>query len=451
MSLFIAYLLKLATCLAIGYLFYFLLLRHMTYYQWNRYYLALFPVAALVIPLLPLSLPQPLQPANVSFVVGNALPDAQYAGAQAAATAVAGFSWVNVTAWVLIAGMVLLLLRFAVRLYSLYRTRQTAKLVHNGDIRLYHIDGCTAPFSFYNSIYLDTSHYNETELDKIVIHEAIHVSQRHTVDTLFAEALCIIQWFNPFAWMMKTAIRENLEFIADDAVLQHGANRTGYQYLLLKVSGAVPHSLANNLLFPSLKKRIHMMNRERTKRSHLWKFMCLVPLGCVLLVAFSGPAHIQQSSESNGGFTLEKLVYYTNDVTVSGIVKNDRANSFLKAGKPLSLQLLKDEKTRLSSLLAKNGYSDLDNQSISFIMDSSAASPNFHVLVCIKINKPHKQTYTPDELSRIKTDTTGLHQKPTDPNDVVYLVSSNISFDKRVGSIVQLDEGEPLKSIPVHQ
>jgi beta-lactamase regulating signal transducer with metallopeptidase domain len=105
---------------------------------------------------------------------------------------------------------------------------------------------------------------------------------------LVSEILCIIQWFNPFVWLMKHAIKQNLEFIADDSVLQKGISRKGYQYLLLKVSGAVPYSLANNLLFPSLKKRIHMMNRAKRGRSTCLKFMCIVPLGCLLLVAFSG-------------------------------------------------------------------------------------------------------------------------------------------------------------------
>jgi hypothetical protein len=47
MQLLIAYLLKLAFCLALGYLFYFLLLRRMTWYNWNRYFLLFFPLTGI--------------------------------------------------------------------------------------------------------------------------------------------------------------------------------------------------------------------------------------------------------------------------------------------------------------------------------------------------------------------------------------------------------------------
>jgi hypothetical protein len=94
--------------------------------------------------------------------------------------------------------------------------------VSNGDVRLYHLEGCTAPFSFYNSICLDTNHYEQAELEKIIEHELVHIEQQHTLDMMVSEILCIVQWFNPFVWLMKHAIKQNLEFIADDSVLQKG-------------------------------------------------------------------------------------------------------------------------------------------------------------------------------------------------------------------------------------
>lgn len=443
MQLLFAYLLKLSLCLSIGYLFYFVLLRHMTYYNWNRYFLLLFPVAAVLIPLLPVSLPQQLRASNVSFFVADTFPSGQTGGnAAEAAPVITAINWIAIVAWVMIAGMIFFLLRFAIRLYSLYRARTAGRLMHNGDIKLYHIEGCTAPFSFYNSIYLDTRHYDETELEKIITHEAVHISQRHTMDTMLAEALCIIQWFNPFAWLLKTAIRQNLEFIADDAVLQRGASRTNYQYLLLKVSGAhVPHALATNLLFPSLKKRIQMMNRERTKRFHLWKFICLVPVGCLLLVAFSGPAKMNHTSDADD-FNLSKLVIYTNDMNVSMIVKNNQDNSFLQTGKPLSLASIKKEKSRLKNLLAENGYSDIDNQAISFVMDS-LTSKNFSVAVLIKIDKPHK--YTPGN-TKTQSDTSLTYHPKRDPGDVTYIVASGLSVDPRLKTVAADSEPSPNSS-----
>lgn len=64
-----------------------------------------------------------------------------------------------------------------------------------------------------------------------------HVRQRHTIDLAIGEMICVINWFNPFASLTRNAVRQNLEFIADQNVLTKGCDRTAYQYLLLKVIG----------------------------------------------------------------------------------------------------------------------------------------------------------------------------------------------------------------------
>ena len=38
---------------------------------------------------------------------------------------------------------------------------------------------------------------------------------------------------NPFAWLMKTEIRLNLEYLADHKVMESGTNKKAYQYHLL--------------------------------------------------------------------------------------------------------------------------------------------------------------------------------------------------------------------------
>ena len=114
----------------------------------------------------------------------------------------------------------------------------------------------------------------------------MHIRQRHTIDILVAEFICIGNWYNPFAWAIRHAIRQNLEFIADQKVLDNGIDRKGYQYHLLKVAGHPAYALANNFNFSSLKKRIIMMNKVRSTRLHLLKFAFILPLVAVLLVAF---------------------------------------------------------------------------------------------------------------------------------------------------------------------
>jgi len=126
----------------------------------------------------------------------------------------------------------------------------------------------------------------EKEWSAIILHEYVHIRQRHTLDILLAELCCALNWYNPFAWLIRHAIRQNLEFIADSKVLEKGLDKKGYQYHLLKVIGEPRYRLANNFNFSSLKKRIIMMNKIRSARLHLVKFLFLLPLFAVLLVAF---------------------------------------------------------------------------------------------------------------------------------------------------------------------
>ncbi|HVZ26210.1 MAG TPA: M56 family metallopeptidase, partial [Sediminibacterium sp.] len=277
------------------------------------------------------------------------------------------------------------------RLYSLYRTRQLAKHLVGNEIRLYHLPGGTAPFSFGNSIYLDTQLYNDQELEKIIEHELVHVQQQHTADMLLGEILCILQWYNPFAWMLKNAIRENLEFVADDGVLQKGIGRKHYQYLLLKLTGAISHMPVNNLLYPSLKKRIEMMNRDRSNQKQLFRFLFAIPLLFILVAAFSSRDQIITPVPVPGMHTGERfhvgqVLYTVNDARIAALVQQTQDESFLKTGGLLSLALMQQEKNRLANLLEQNGYDPAtSNRAIRFVMDSAAASQEFSVQVTIHL------------------------------------------------------------------
>lgn len=73
-------------------------------------------------------------------------------------------------------------------------------------------------------------------------------------------------------------------------------NKKEYQYLLLKVIGNNHFSIASQFNFSSLKKRIAMMNKMRTARVHILKFLFILPLVAVLLIAFRKKEHGANSS-----------------------------------------------------------------------------------------------------------------------------------------------------------
>jgi len=281
------YLVKFSCSLGILWLFYRMVLHSLTFYTLNRWYLLGYTLLSFLIPLVnigPIRGEDPaLQPVIIQYipVIDNAVP---------AATAVAnrathGNAWTTLLL-LLALGSCLLLLRFLVRCYSLRHLRQHAVLLQKGPIKIYRVQEPVSPFSFGNAIYVNTDPHNEKEWDQIILHEYVHIRQRHTVDILFGELLVIVNWYNPFAWLIRYSIRQNLEFIADRAVLETGRDKKGYQYHLLKVVSQTRYKLANNFNFSSLKKRIVMMNKMKSTRLHLLRFLFTLPLMAILLVAF---------------------------------------------------------------------------------------------------------------------------------------------------------------------
>lgn len=387
MSQLFDYLIKASLCLGVVYLFYYWLLRPLTYYAWNRYFLLLATSLAFIIPLLPVDALMSEQPsAAVTFIRQFSLEKDQAAIAATSAAPERMALW-QVILPVFLAGSLVMLVRMLIQLISLKKLRCSAPLLHEGQYAFYQLPNEQSPFSFGNHVYLNRHLYNEEEFEKIIRHELVHVQQKHTIDVLLMEWICIINWFNPFAWLIRQAAKQNLEFIADEQVLQEGHNRKGYQYLLLKVARENHgFQLASPFLFPSLKKRIEMMNRDRTAGIHLLKFAVVLPLIVMLAVAFGQTSGKHSIKKADGEqYNLSSLTYRINDARVEAIVKEDQRNCLLKPGAALSLGLMSKEKDRLKTLLEQHGYANLPGNAIRFTIDTTLSPQRFAVEIAIHI------------------------------------------------------------------
>lgn len=284
MPVIIDYILKLNICLGVVYLFYQLFLRKLTFYNWNRWYLLGYTALSFIIPLIDI-MPSLQKRDLQSAVMMQWIPVINFVPQQDQ-----GF-FETLTYWdwsvaLLIMGSLVLLVRFLVRFYSFKKMRSRAQLLSDDQTRIYQLDDNITPFSFGNSIFINMELHHGEELEEIIRHEFVHVKQRHTIDIIWCEALCILNWFNPFVWMLRHNVKQNLEFIADNKVLQNGLDKKEYQYLLLKVLGSRQFTFTNHFNFSSLKKRIAMMNTIKSAKIHLIKFLFLLPVVAVLLLSF---------------------------------------------------------------------------------------------------------------------------------------------------------------------
>lgn len=288
------YSLKAGIALAVVFLLYRLLLSRLTFYRVNRCFLIGASLLSLLAPLLHT---RPVLPTSYTYYVESAIAPATQPMQKAppivasqaapriapqpdrtAATSLFGI--------LLLAGMAFMLIRLVLQARSLRKVRKRATLINEEErILLYSTWEPTIPFSFGRSIYVHPSSYEVEDLRRIVEHETVHIRERHWADILFFQTLLILQWWNPAVWILDRDARQNLEFLADKAVLEQGADRKHYQYLLLKVSGLAAPPLCNGFNFSSLKNRIVMMNKQSSSRLQGLRFLFVLPLLFLLLSA----------------------------------------------------------------------------------------------------------------------------------------------------------------------
>lgn len=288
MPVIIQYLLKLSVSAAVIYAFYYLVLRRLTFYSLNRWYLSGYTLLCFIIPFI--NITQIANRADEKLPALSYIPAVQnirnYIPSALNETGRHTYNIWNAVLALLAIGSVILLVKLLVQMTSFMRMKRKAKLISDKDSTIYHVDEHIMPFSFGRSIYLNKNMHNDRELGEIIMHEYVHVKQMHSADILLAELFCVLNWYNPFAWFIRHSIRQNLEFIADDNVVRSGIDKKAYQYHLLKVVGIPQYRLANQFNFSSLKKRIIMMNRQRSAKINLLKFMFILPLLAVTLMAF---------------------------------------------------------------------------------------------------------------------------------------------------------------------
>jgi len=317
------YFLKLSVSLAVIYLFYYFILRRLTFYHHNRWYLSGYSLLCFFIALININ---PVLEKNqlLDNEIVKAFPTVNDLTADPGDPVVSansqGWSLWHWMVLIFLLGFLLLVVRLVLQYISFCRIKNKAELLTDGPLKLYQVNKTIIPFSFGKSIFINQSQHEEQELKEIIHHEFVHVKQKHTIDIIWSELLCALNWFNPFAWLLRKAIRQNLEFIADNNVLESGMDKKQYQYLLLKVIGISQFSIANQFNFSSLKKRIAMMNKIKTARVQLIKSLFVLPVIAMLLLAFRSQMNntVTARHETNNALdTLPKNVWIDNKVAIS--------------------------------------------------------------------------------------------------------------------------------------
>ena len=154
-----------------------------------------------------------------------------------------------------------------------------------------------APFSWFKYIVLNKTDCN-IHNSYILTHEKSHIDHRHWADLALADAFTILQWFNPAAWLIREELKTVHEYQADATVVTTGCDIHEYQMLLIeKAAGARFPSLANSLNHSKLKKRITMMYKSKSDKSHKLLAFAAVPAIVAAYFLTTSPAFASVSEK----------------------------------------------------------------------------------------------------------------------------------------------------------
>lgn len=281
-----AYLLKVNVAFVLFYAFYRLFFYKDTFFKLRRAILLAFFGLALFYPLLNIQdwVRQQEPIVDVIYMYSAMLPEAT-AKADAAAS-VDWYGWLLGSLGFIYWGIVAFLCgRFLVQLSSILWLAHTSERVVIHETPVYALRKAAGPFSFFRMVFLHPESHSDKETDEILTHECTHVSQWHSIDVILSEMMCMACWFNPFVWLLKREVRHNLEYLADNTVIQSGYDSKSYQYHLL---GLAHHqsvtTLYNSFNVLHLKNRIMMMNKKRSPGIVRTKYLIFIPLVGILML-----------------------------------------------------------------------------------------------------------------------------------------------------------------------
>lgn len=295
----LAYFIKVNVGITIFYAFYRLFIYRDTFFHWRRYALLAFFIISLLYPFMNfqewIKEQEPMQEI-VTVYTTEILPEVNISPNKA------NTIWTTVAKDLLLIGYIavitLLVIRFFIQLMSICILAIRSRKDCLYETPVYILDKSSCPFSFFKWIFIHPALHNEKETKEILAHEGTHAIQWHSIDVIISEIITIGCWINPFAWLLKREVRNNLEYMADNRVILSGHDTKSYQYHLLGLTyQKAAANLYNSFNVLPIKNRITMMNRKRSKSIGKTKYALFIPLAALLLI-FSNIETIARNTSS---------------------------------------------------------------------------------------------------------------------------------------------------------
>ncbi len=365
------YILKSSAIISIFYLFYMLFLKNETYFKNIRWFFLAGLLLSVVLPLVVVTkyVEATQVVSSTPYIINES------AGPKSIVVSPdASLDIYQVLFYGYALGIAILLIQFLFQLGSLLLLLLKCPIKKENGFLFVETATSVSPFSFFNCIVYNPDQFKKEELEQIIIHEKVHVRHLHSIDTIMIQLFAIFQWFNPLIWLYRKELQQNLEFITDEITQQQVADKKGYQQLLVKTSVQdYQLALVNNFYNSLLKKRIHMLHKEKSKHSHQWKFALIVPLLVAFLLAFNTKTIAQTTDDKQVIKVASEIIELIISKKASREDLNNLKDEFAEKGLKVTFSGIKRNSDNEIIAIKVDAKADNGKSSASYAADNDQA------------------------------------------------------------------------------
>lgn len=282
MESFLIYLGRVALAMGAFYITFMILFQKQKHFRFNRIYLLASMAVSYLIPLITITITRKIEAAPVQTFINY-----NFDTNISATVEVQEYFWYHYATAILAVGVLGFISHFLIGSFRALKIIRKSKYMSSLGKGIFLTADDIHPFSFFNKIVISEKALNHPDIKMILAHEILHVKEWHTLDIVVAEVLFFLQWFNPFAWLLRDAVKNNLEFITDEHVIRHN-DRKKYQLAMVSLAdkkGVAPFLTALN--GSQLKTRIIMMKKKTENKFAIVKQLTVIPLLTLLIIGLS--------------------------------------------------------------------------------------------------------------------------------------------------------------------
>ncbi len=385
----IAYVIQVICFQAIFLTVYYLLLRKETFFVYNRIYLLLTPVIALLLPFVKIASLQTVVPVEVMSVMLPEVVIGEATTSQTEQTSSFVIPWLSIYFAGVAVSALLLVIKIRSFINYLSFKRRGEHIIN--------VPNSTEAFTFFKYIFIGED-IDTLSRKQILTHEQIHAKQGHTWDLIFFEIMKIIFWFNPLIYFNQKLISTVHEYLADQKATAATSKKAYYEELLNTAFGTNNLSFTNTFFNQSLiKNRIVMLQKSKSKKSALIKYLVIVPLILAMLVQVSWA----QNAQNNGGIRNFMLVIskFENGKGLYSVMVKDSTK--LSSNEMKFIKELRDDKTLEINDIVK----EVKNQGGN---EQDGTGPNILLMMSLKesvtkrADRYNIKAYTFEELKEMR-------------------------------------------------